>query len=72
MSAELAWFKSSYSDSSGGACLEVAHSPHTSHHTDAEATVHLRDSKLGVRSPCFGVPVSAWAAFLGYVAHDGV
>ncbi|MBA5223496.1 DUF397 domain-containing protein [Streptomyces griseoaurantiacus] len=69
MSAELTWFKSSHSDSSGGACLEVAHSPH---HTDAEATVHLRDSKLGVRSPCFGVPVSAWAAFLGYVAHDGV
>ncbi|MGM0353195.1 DUF397 domain-containing protein [Streptomyces sp. ECR3] len=64
MSAELAWFKSSHSDSSGGACLEVAHSPHTSHHTDAEATVHLRDSKLGVRSPRFSVAASAWNAFL--------
>ncbi|MDX3090886.1 MULTISPECIES: DUF397 domain-containing protein [Streptomyces] len=69
MSDELAWFKSSYSDSEGSACLEVAHSPHP---TDAEATVHLRDSKLGVRSPRFAVPASAWAAFLGYVGRDGV
>jgi len=76
MSAELAWFKSSYSDSSGSACLEVAHSRHTSSHTDAEATacphtVHVRDSKLGDRSPRFGVPAGAWTAFLGYVARDG-
>ncbi|WP_405467353.1 DUF397 domain-containing protein [Streptomyces jietaisiensis] len=31
----------------------------------------MRDSKPGTRSPRFGVPASAWAAFLGYVAHDG-
>ncbi|NKQ29297.1 DUF397 domain-containing protein, partial [Streptomyces galbus] len=36
MSAALQWFKSSYSGSEGGECVEVARSPQT---------VHVRDSK---------------------------
>ncbi|MGW5620210.1 DUF397 domain-containing protein [Streptomyces olivaceus] len=51
------WFKSSYSDSQGSNCLEVAASPHLT---------HVRDSKLGARSPQLAVGDQAWAAF---VAH---
>ncbi|MFD5492367.1 DUF397 domain-containing protein [Streptomyces sp. NPDC001812] len=43
--------------SQGGACLEVAPSPHT---------IHVRDSKLGPRSPRFAVAGGAWAAFVAY------
>ncbi|MFF4211156.1 DUF397 domain-containing protein [Streptomyces sp. NPDC001796] len=65
MSETLAWFKSSYSDSQGGACLEVAYpSP------EFLRTVHLRDSKLGARSPRFAVPVDAWNAFLAYASRE--
>lgn len=46
MSEPLAWFKSSYSDSQGGECLEVAVCAHTT---------HVRDSKLGAGSPRFAV-----------------
>ncbi len=50
---ELAWFKSSYSDSSGGDCVEVA----------AAALVHVRDSKAPDR-PYLTVSPAAWADFL--------
>ncbi|MFC9468747.1 DUF397 domain-containing protein [Streptomyces coelicoflavus] len=53
----LDWRKSSYSDDQGGACLEIAPCPHT---------VHVRDSKLGLRSPRFVVAGGAWAAFVAY------
>jgi hypothetical protein len=33
-------------------------------------TIHVRDSKLGARSPRFAVPVNAWAAFVAYAAHE--
>ncbi|MFJ5529351.1 DUF397 domain-containing protein [Streptomyces sp. NPDC093261] len=65
MSDELSWFKSSYSDSEGSACLEVAHAAHESSH-GTNRTVHVRDSKLGARSPRFAVPADAWTAFLAY------
>ncbi|MGX4691881.1 DUF397 domain-containing protein [Streptomyces sp. JNUCC 63] len=61
MSTELMWFKSSYSSTGGGECLEVAVRPHT---------VHVRDSKLGARSPRFAVPADAWSAFLAYAARE--
>jgi hypothetical protein len=61
VSDELSWFKSSYSDSEGSACLEVAVRPHT---------VHVRDSKLGARSPRFAVPADAWSAFLSYAVRE--
>ncbi|MGW5233630.1 DUF397 domain-containing protein [Streptomyces nodosus] len=60
MSEQLSWFKSSYSDSSGGACVEVAASPHT---------IHVRDSKFGVEGPRFAVDSDAWSAFLAYAAR---
>ncbi|AZP19885.1 DUF397 domain-containing protein [Streptomyces aquilus] len=61
MKTELSWFKSSYSDSQGGACLEVALGPHAT---------HVRDSKLGPQGPCFDVPSDAWAAFVAYASHE--
>jgi hypothetical protein len=57
MSAEaLHWFKSSYSGSEGGACLEVAASP---------TTIHIRDSKNRTEdgSPTFQVTPASWTAF---------
>ncbi|PJM94872.1 DUF397 domain-containing protein [Streptomyces sp. CB01373] len=60
MNEPLAWFKSSYSDSQGGACLEVAATPRT---------IHVRDSKLGVDSPRLAVDADTWSEFLAYAAH---
>ncbi|WP_371098410.1 DUF397 domain-containing protein [Streptomyces sanglieri] len=51
---ELFWFKSSYSNNEGGACVEVATCPHTA---------HVRDSKV-VDGPTFAVAPAAWTAFL--------
>ncbi|MEV2216250.1 DUF397 domain-containing protein [Streptomyces sp. NPDC050997] len=75
MSERLIWYKSSYSDSQGGACLEVALDWHKSSHSDSQGgdclevapcphTIHVRDSKLGARSPQLAVPASAWTAFV--------
>ncbi|WP_124439800.1 DUF397 domain-containing protein [Streptomyces sp. NL15-2K] len=81
MSAELSWFKSSYSDDQGGDCLEVAYIWRKSSHSDSQGgaclevalcphTIHLRDSKLGARSPRFDVPADAWAVFVAYVSRE--
>ncbi|MEU2432912.1 DUF397 domain-containing protein [Streptomyces sp. NPDC007861] len=78
MSEHLTWFKSSYSDDQGGACIEVALDWHKSTYSDSQGgacievatcphTVHVRDSKLGDDSPRFAVTGSAWTRFL-----DGV
>jgi hypothetical protein len=54
MSTELAWFKSSYSGSGGGNCVEVALRPQA---------VHIRDSKdKGIR-PLVVTPAT-WTAFM--------
>jgi hypothetical protein len=56
MSTALEWFKSSYSSSEGGACLEAALSWHKSSYSSSEGgqclevavspgAVHIRDSK---------------------------
>ncbi|MFJ8662223.1 DUF397 domain-containing protein [Streptomyces sp. NPDC093795] len=50
----LAWFKSSYSNTEGGECIEVA--------TSAGA-VHVRDSK-DVARPALRVSPDAWAGFV--------
>ncbi|MEW2495989.1 DUF397 domain-containing protein [Streptomyces nodosus] len=60
MSEPLTWFKSSYSDSQGGACVEVAASPRS---------IHVRDSKLGVEGPRFAEGAGAWSDFLGHAAR---
>lgn len=74
MSAELVWCKSSYSNSEGGNCLEVALSWHKSSYCNSERgdcvevascpdVVHVRDSKRA-DSPELVFPAGAWAAFL--------
>jgi hypothetical protein len=62
MSGDLHWFKSSYSGTEGGNCLEVA---------ACHRTVHVRDSKLGPQSPEFVVVQEAWAAFVAYARVGG-
>ncbi|MBZ6100881.1 DUF397 domain-containing protein [Streptomyces olivaceus] len=54
----LSWFKSSYSGSGGGDCVEVA---------AASATVHVRDSKDRAL-PSISVGATQWAAFVGFAA----
>ncbi|MFG2438345.1 DUF397 domain-containing protein [Streptomyces sp. NPDC048508] len=77
MSRDLRWFKSSYSGTEGGNCLEVALDWHKSSYSDDQGgaclefapcshTVHVRDSKLGERSPRFAVAGAAWTAFVAY------
>ena len=55
---ELTWFKSTYSSSGDGDCVEVANHP---------GTVHVRDSKdeEGAR---LTLSPAAWADFLAHVA----
>ncbi|MEH6378268.1 DUF397 domain-containing protein [Streptomyces sp. KLMMK] len=82
MRATLHWYKSSYSDSSGGNCLEAALAWHKSSYSDPgggdcvevgrrpdRAPVHIRDSK----NPTGGtltINNTTWASFLGHVkAH---
>ncbi|MFD4788372.1 DUF397 domain-containing protein [Streptomyces sp. NPDC058459] len=54
MSTELTWFKSSYSGTGGGNCVEVAVLP---------ASIHIRDSKDKRMRPLTVTP-EAWAAFV--------
>ncbi|MFD3553108.1 DUF397 domain-containing protein [Streptomyces goshikiensis] len=74
MTHQLAWFKSSYSGSAGGDCIEVAYHWHkSSHSSDAggncvevaahPAAVHVRDSKVS-DGPVLTVSPITWAAFV--------
>ncbi|MFE0188878.1 DUF397 domain-containing protein [Streptomyces sp. NPDC058989] len=78
---ELAWFKSSYSGSSGDDCVEVALSWHKSSYSGDDSgdcieiatcptTIHIRDSK-DKSGPQLSVPAQAWAAFVSYAAQEG-
>lgn len=78
MTSELAWFKSSYSGSEGGACVEVALDWRKSTYSGSEGgecvevaacpgTVHVRDSK-DPAGPTLAFPADAWAAFVTYAA----
>lgn len=62
MSEQLTWVKSSYSDSEGGNCLEVA----LHWHKSAPTALHIRDSKLPA-SPEVTVSAPAWATFIAAV-----
>ncbi|WP_030898132.1 DUF397 domain-containing protein [Streptomyces sp. NRRL F-5126] len=53
---ELAWFKSSYSGSEGGECVEVAA-------CDTASAVHVRDSKR-TSGPILTVEPAAWERFV--------
>lgn len=50
----LVWIKSSYSDSSGGDCVEVAAAP---------ADIHIRDSKAP-EDPHLTIAPATWSAFV--------
>ncbi|MEW9514038.1 DUF397 domain-containing protein [Streptomyces bacillaris] len=78
MSTALNWFKSSYSGSEGGQCLEVAYEWRKSSYSADEggqcveiaahpAAVHVRDSK-DIEGPTFAVAPQAWSAFATYAA----
>ncbi|MET8944749.1 DUF397 domain-containing protein [Streptomyces sp. NPDC004542] len=56
----LAWFKSSYSGTEGGQCVEVA---------AGSAAVHIRDSKAAA-GPVLTVPRDAWAGFVGLASSE--
>ncbi|MFJ6946065.1 DUF397 domain-containing protein [Streptomyces wuyuanensis] len=77
--AELAWFKSSYSGGSGDDCVEVALSWHKSSYSSGGSgdcvevatcptTVHVRDSKAE-QGPTLALSPTAWAGFLTYAAQ---
>ncbi|WP_395362394.1 DUF397 domain-containing protein [Streptomyces sp. YH02] len=71
----LAWFKSSYSDASGGNCIEVAYDWRKSSYSSSEGgncvevaahptAIHIRDSK-NPDGPQLAVAPAAWTAFVG-------
>ncbi|XUL88270.1 DUF397 domain-containing protein [Streptomyces galilaeus] len=74
---ELAWFKSSYSDSSGGDCVEVALPWRRSTYSDSSggecvevattSTIHIRDSKATPDTRHLTVTPTTWTAFLNGV-----
>lgn len=74
----LAWFKSSYSGSDGGQCIEVALDWHKSSYSGSEGgacvevattptTIHVRDSK-DPEGPVLTFSADAWQAFTAYAA----
>lgn len=74
MTSTLRWFKSSYSNPSGGDCVEIAFDWHKSSYSNASGgecvevatcphAVHIRDSKI-LEGPTFTVAPTAWATFL--------
>ncbi|MFJ6123111.1 DUF397 domain-containing protein [Streptomyces sp. NPDC092129] len=65
MSGALQWFKSTYSGSEGGECLEVAFA---SDDFGTDPAVHIRDSK-NPTGPIFTVSPEAWAAFTDYATR---
>ncbi|MDH6126026.1 DUF397 domain-containing protein [Kitasatospora sp. GP82] len=80
MSTELEWFKSSYSGTGGGNCIEVAVSWHKSSYSGTEGgdcievaacadTVHVRDSK-DKSGPQLAFTPTAWAEFVAYAARQ--
>jgi hypothetical protein len=77
----LHWFKSSYSDDGGGACVEVAYAWRKSSYSDSgggacvevaacphATTIHIRDSKNAPGGPTLTVSGDAWASFLALPA----
>ncbi len=60
IASELAWFKSSYSGTEGGQCVEVA---------AGSAAVHVRDSKTEA-GPMLVVSLEAWTRFVGLASSE--
>lgn len=57
---ESAWFKSSYSNDTGGACVEIA---------DLTQQVGIRDSK-DKEGPALVVPLASWREFVAFTTTD--
>ncbi|WBB59594.1 DUF397 domain-containing protein [Streptomyces sp. WMMC500] len=81
MKDELDWFKSSYSNDEGGACVEVAVAWRKSTHSNSEGgncvevapvpgAVHVRDSK-DPHGPHLCFTPEAWSAFLTHATTTG-
>ncbi|GGU39126.1 DUF397 domain-containing protein [Streptomyces daghestanicus] len=75
--ADLTWFKSSYSGSEGGDCVELAYTWRKSTYSSDEGgncvevaaaptVIHVRDSK-NPAGPILSVSTSAWAGFLSLI-----
>lgn len=73
---ELGWFKSSFSSSESGDCVEVAISWHKSSHSGSAGdncvevaacpeVVHVRDSK-DPEGPQLAFSPDAWSSFIAY------
>ncbi|MDT0318004.1 DUF397 domain-containing protein [Streptomyces millisiae] len=76
MSDELVWFKSSYSDTEGSNCVEVALAWRKSTYSDTEgsacvelaatpSTIHVRDSKVAPVGPQLSFPPAVFGRFIG-------
>lgn len=71
MNDQLHWTKSSYSDSEGGACVEIALAWFKSSYSDDEGgncvevahcdLVHVRDSKAAPSGPELRIAAPAWS-----------
>ncbi|MEW2163517.1 DUF397 domain-containing protein [Streptomyces sp. NPDC007084] len=81
MSSTLRWFKSSYSNDSGGQCLEATYTWRKSSYSDSSGgqclevspcpgVVHVRDSK-NPDGPTLSLSGDAWGAFLARVPPVG-
>ncbi|TXS37323.1 DUF397 domain-containing protein [Streptomyces sp. OR43] len=77
MSTAREWFKSSYSGSDGGECLEVAYDWTKSSYSGSEggecveiaahpAAVHVRDSK-NPEGPTLTLAPTTWTAFAAHI-----
>lgn len=80
MSTQLEWFKSSYSGSDGGECLEVAYEWRKSSYSSEQggacievaahpSAIHVRDSKTP-EGPAFTVAPTTWSAFAAFAARS--
>ncbi|MER7179550.1 DUF397 domain-containing protein [Streptomyces hyaluromycini] len=76
--AELAWFKSSYSSAQGDSCIEFALTWHKSTYSSdqgdncievavAPIAIHIRDSKDRTR-PGLTLDPAAWSSFVAHAA----
>jgi hypothetical protein len=80
MSESLKWFKSSYSGSEGGNCVEIAYAWRKSSHSGSDggdcvevaahpAAIHVRDSK-DPEGPALTFTPAQWAAFTAFAAQS--
>ncbi|WP_405955190.1 DUF397 domain-containing protein [Streptomyces phaeochromogenes] len=77
--SNLTWFKSSYSDNTGGECVETAFTWFKSSYSDntggdcvevaTTSSIHIRDSK-DIARPSLHVSPVAWGVFIAEVRNS--